>query len=70
VFIADARKMAYRDPESMIALSGNAPLSLRGALATRQSATAQVLDGIAASLSLLAMTMNRACRFPVSLKAL
>jgi hypothetical protein len=36
-------------------LTGNAPLSLRGAFATRQSATAQVLDGIAASQVLLAI---------------
>jgi hypothetical protein len=32
------------------------PLSLRGAFATRQSATAHALDRIAASQTLLAMT--------------
>jgi hypothetical protein len=50
-------------------LAENALLSLRGAFATRQSAAAQVLDGIAASQVLLAMTMNEACCFSVSLKA-
>jgi hypothetical protein len=38
-------------------------LSLRGAFAPRQSATARVLDRIAASQVLLAMTMNGASYF-------
>jgi hypothetical protein len=41
------------------------PLSLRGAFATRQSATAHALDRIAASQTLLAMTNQGGPHFDV-----
>jgi hypothetical protein len=43
---------------------------LRGALATRQSDPKHVRPRIAASQVLLAMTMNRASCFPVTVKTL
>jgi hypothetical protein len=56
--------------ESTFTLTEPALSSLRGAFATRQSATAQVLNGIVASQVLLAMTIDRTCRFPVRLNVL
>jgi hypothetical protein len=58
----------WRMCSTAFTVTGMALLSLRGAFATRQSDPKHVRWQIAASQTLLAMTMDGASRFPVAVK--